>query len=427
VNGFSVTRLISLVVLALLGLGFLTLAPSSLGGTATWVVTEGASMEPAIRTGDLVIARPEPSLRVGDVVAYPSQTLEGTVVLHRIVAATTDGFITRGDNNDWLDPDQPQSSEMLGKMWLHIPGGGRVLTLFTDPLFIGAFVIVLLTAGSLFTDHRTRRRRPRRPTASNPGKAFLWVTALPVRELAVVAALASIALAVVAFGRPTVSTAQKQIDVEHTGQLSYSAPVDTPGVYSGDQIRTGDPVFLPVASAINTHLDYDLAFDSGKVTGTIASTARVSASNGWSRDVPLGTEGTLRAIHVERTVPLDFTALLKLVHTAERQAGTSFGSYTVELVHNIDAQGTVAGQQVTTSSTPALTFALSDQQAVLQGDDALGTPGTPVDVAAANNVAIAGTAPAMLSVLQWEVPAIATLFAAATSTGVPGVPRASSP
>lgn len=228
------------------------------------------------------------------------------------------------------------------------------------------------------------------------------MTAFPAREWAAAAGIAAIALALFAFGRPALTTASEQIDVESVGKLSYSKTVDTPGVYAENRIRTGDPVFLSVASAIDTHLDYALGLDPNDVTGTIRSSARMSASNGWSREIPLGAAAKIDNNHIQRSFPLDFAALLKIVRAAEQQAETSFGSYTVEVVHDIDARGTVSGQPAATTSRPKLTFAVSDQQAILQGGPA--TIGKPVTATEASSVTVPGTASATVTVLEWHVP-----------------------
>ena len=53
-------------------------------------------MLPRIHAGDLVVARYNPSPKVGDVIAYHSDTLNVTV-LHRIVDQTPEGFCNQGD------------------------------------------------------------------------------------------------------------------------------------------------------------------------------------------------------------------------------------------------------------------------------------------------------------------------------------------
>ena len=118
------------------------LAPS-LGGGTTYVSTHGISMEPGFQTGDLAILRPADSYAVGDVVAYRSESLD-TIVMHRIVAGDANGFVTQGDNNDWLDEDRPTEGEILGTLFLRVPLAGKAIGAVRSP----AVLAVLALAGS---------------------------------------------------------------------------------------------------------------------------------------------------------------------------------------------------------------------------------------------------------------------------------------
>ena len=89
-------------------------------------------MEPRFHTGDLAIVRPADQYKVGDIVAYQSSLLH-TVVLHRIVAIHDGRYTFKGDNNNFLDPDHPTRSQLVGKLWLHLPRGGVVLNGCTRP------------------------------------------------------------------------------------------------------------------------------------------------------------------------------------------------------------------------------------------------------------------------------------------------------
>src|SRR3954466_37178 len=114
--------------------------PLTLGGGTTYVTTHGISMEPRFHTGDLAILRSAGSYSVGDVVAYRSVSLK-TVVMHRIVAMDGDHFVIQGDNNDWLDEDHPGQDKVLGKLFLRVPQGGKLLSLVPSPAGVGATAI----------------------------------------------------------------------------------------------------------------------------------------------------------------------------------------------------------------------------------------------------------------------------------------------
>ena len=116
--------------------------PSALGGATTYVTTYGVSMEPGFSTGDLAVLTPADGYSVGDVVAYRSESLD-TIVMHRIVSVEADGFVTQGDNNDWLDEDRPAEDEILGKLFFSIPQGGTALKALRSP---GVFVPLVVVA-----------------------------------------------------------------------------------------------------------------------------------------------------------------------------------------------------------------------------------------------------------------------------------------
>ncbi len=136
----------ALVILA--AVAWIYLAPTNIGGSTSYVITHGISMEPRFHTGDLALVRPADHYRVGEIVAYHSTVLH-TVVLHRIIARHGDRYVFKGDNNNFVDPRPPSRAQLIGALWLHIPRGGRVLALLHTPLAGGlvSAVVALLLAG----------------------------------------------------------------------------------------------------------------------------------------------------------------------------------------------------------------------------------------------------------------------------------------
>ena len=73
-------------------------------------LVSGASMEPALETGDVAVVRPVPpyEIQVGDIVQFQH---EGVHVIHRVVEVqhAPEGlrFVTKGDANNQLDPPLP--------------------------------------------------------------------------------------------------------------------------------------------------------------------------------------------------------------------------------------------------------------------------------------------------------------------------------
>lgn len=151
----------SLVTIGLLVAVWMTIAPTAIGGPATYVVTDGTSMLPRLHADGLVVTQAADDYRVGDVVAYHNRDL-GAVVLHRIVAIDGDRYVFKGDNNDFLDSYHPTRSELVGREWLYLPHAGAYLRTLRSPRTFGVIAALAgLAAGSAFMPARKRRRRRR--------------------------------------------------------------------------------------------------------------------------------------------------------------------------------------------------------------------------------------------------------------------------
>lgn len=127
--------------------------PANLGGSTGYAIVSGTSMEPTMRTGDLVITRKKSSYDVGDVVVYrvpKGDPGEGKQVIHRIVEADTgDGYVLLGDNRTSVDFWRPHDSDIVGVETFHIPQLGRILVLLRGPLGWGLAAGVLTTLAVL--------------------------------------------------------------------------------------------------------------------------------------------------------------------------------------------------------------------------------------------------------------------------------------
>src|SRR5688500_18820854 len=113
------------LTLALLVVGWLALAPAQFGGQVSYVVISGNSMEPGMHTGDLAVVRRAAEYGTGEVVAYRHPDV-GTII-HRIVDREGEQLVLKGDHNTWLDSHRPEPSEVIGRLWLHLPAVGTLL------------------------------------------------------------------------------------------------------------------------------------------------------------------------------------------------------------------------------------------------------------------------------------------------------------
>lgn len=105
----------------------------------SWAVIISGSMEPEILVDDLIIVHAEDAYGVGDVITYESGR---SVITHRIIDQTAEGFITKGDNNNTQDLEPVPQDAVVGKVRHVIPGVGRYIEFMRSPL--GMLCIVLL-------------------------------------------------------------------------------------------------------------------------------------------------------------------------------------------------------------------------------------------------------------------------------------------
>lgn len=134
--------------MVLLAVAFTVLAPRAIGGANTYVVTRGSSMLPTIRPGDFAVTRAAAGYAVGDVVAFRDPQLR-QLVLHRIIGRDGARYVTKGDNNSFVDPYEARPADVVGRLWLHLPAAGHLVTALRNPaLSTPAFALLLLSAAT---------------------------------------------------------------------------------------------------------------------------------------------------------------------------------------------------------------------------------------------------------------------------------------
>ena len=135
----------ALIALALLAAAWLFLAPGQLGGATRYAVVEGASMEPKLHRGDLVVVRAGARPVVGDVVLYRDPRL-GVRVLHRVIGRHGNRLVLKGDANNFVDDPRPGPHDVVGSLWFSIPRAGSALLWLREPLHAAllAFVLTLV-------------------------------------------------------------------------------------------------------------------------------------------------------------------------------------------------------------------------------------------------------------------------------------------
>jgi signal peptidase I len=349
------------------------LAPTQLGGSGTYVVTHGISMEPRFHSGDLAIVRSQSSYQVGEIVAYHSHELR-TIVLHRIIGREGDRYIFKGDNNDFVDPEHPLASQLIGAVWIHIPGAGVRLQSIRSPAIMGGliFVGILLLTGGAFTQRRRRRHRQQRAGGrildsspqlpQRPGHPVVGVLSIGLLAL-----LPFLALALLAFSRPLSTRHAINIPYKQNGRLSYSADKAPEPAYPAGRAGTGEPLFTNILHAVAVRFAYQFETASKHaVTGKASLSAKISSTSGWHTTLALGAPTYFRGDRALVTGTLDLgslVALMQRVETATKVRGT----YAITLTPHVKADGTVGHAPLKTTFAPEIKFSVVEGEIKPEG------------------------------------------------------------
>jgi signal peptidase I len=352
------------LALVILGTAWFYLAPTQLGGSATYVVTHGISMEPRFHTGDLAIVRSQSSYHVGEIVAYHNHQLH-TIVLHRIIGRDGDRYIFKGDNNNFVDPEHPLANQLMGALWLHIPGAGVRLQSVRSPAVMGGliFVGILLLTGGAFTQRRRRRHRQQRAGASimdsspqlrqRPGHPVVGVLTIGLLAL-----LPFLALALLAFTHPLTTRRAVNIPYKQSGKLSYSAD-EAPGpAYPAGRASTGEPLFTNVLHAVGVRFEYQ--FESAAehaVTGKASLSAKITSTSGWHTTLALGAPTYFRGDHALVTGTLDLGSLVALIQSVETTTKVR-GTYALTIAPRVNADGRVGHAPLKATFAPEIKFSV---------------------------------------------------------------------
>jgi hypothetical protein len=326
-------------------------------------------MEPRFHSGDLAIVRSQSSYHVGEIVAYHNKMLH-TIVLHRIIGRDGSRYIFKGDNNDFVDFEHPDASQLLGALWIHVPGLGAKLQSIRSPALEGILITlgILLFTGAAFTRRRRRGRRELRqvegalqPPVRLPQHAGASPV-LVVLAIGTVALLPFVVLALLAFTRAPSHRSPYKIPYKQSGTLSYSADA-TPGpVYANDRAVTGDPLFTHVLSTVDLRFAY--RFDAAtkhSLAGRASLSATVTSTSGWQTTLPLGAPTYFHGDRALATGTLDLTSLMALVKRVE-QTTEARGAYTLTIAPHVSTNGVAGLAPIHATFTPEIKFSLSETE-----------------------------------------------------------------
>ena len=440
-----IARLTGAVAL-LLAAAYLFL-PTALGGGTTYVTTAGNSMHPRFETGDLAVLRIADHYAVGDIVAFHSADLD-TIVMHRIVARDGHRFITQGDNNSWLDPEEPTAGEIVGKLWFGIPQAGKALDAVQSPWLIGSVAIAALAVvGPTRAPRRRRRRSARRgvarpslslrgrghrtasaalPGPTGPGRGFSTSVRALARQTVIGAAVAAL-VAVAGFVAlpllPRASAEAQPTQVTHQGSWTYSGAARTGTTYPTGRIGTGDPVYNQLADAITVSFaDAVRGAGVAAVSGSLRLDVAVTGGDSWSAALTSGPATELQDGAATASVVLDLSQAQGLLDRHASEVGTPATGGTITVTPVLEGSGTVDGETFALTAPKELSFTLDATALRLAGGPEVLSTSETVDVqvgsaTVGDAVTVLGTAipiaPVRLLLAAALALALLTLIAAA--------------
>ncbi len=353
----------SAAILVTMAVVWIAFAPSQFGGQTSYVMVAGASMNPVLQEDDLVITRETPRYRVGDIVTYEHPKIGP--VIHRITRIEgNEHFVLQGDNNDWVDDYKPVKEELIGRLWMKIPGAAKYLQDLRSStgLTLVSLVIALLFLLTIQTkkttkDHQNRLDRlldkvPFNPFAYAEGLFFL---------LGVIG-FGALLLGMVAFSRPTTETITDDTIYEHTGEFSYGA-IASGDVYQNGLVTTGDPIFLELLQEFDVAFQYELTGENPDgLKGSTALFVEVSDIGGWRRSYELApsTQFTGSSTSVDGNVDLD--EIGDIIQQLESQTGLTRSFYRVSVIPVINIYGKIGSRVLQDTFSPVLQFEIDPVQ-----------------------------------------------------------------
>jgi signal peptidase I len=330
------SRLRTVLAVGSLALVWFTVGPRGLGGGVDYVVVaRGTSMQPTLEVGDLVVTKPAPDYKVGDIIAV--REVDGPIIVHRIIAIDEDGFRTRGDGNDFTDPDPVASEQVLGRMALRVPAVGRWMGALGRGGLMGVIVALLVFLVGLGYLRETQPKRERvRPERSpwHPSDA----TALQHAAIGLV--VGGMVVAGAGFSAP--ERKPGPVAVQHVASFKTGGPAPEGPVYPDGLVPDGQPFYLELVDQARVSIAVATTGTDGQtaVTGNWKMEALLGSSAGWQRAFPMGSGELSEGRALGR---LDLAEMRTVLEGFIGATGDNEGFYPVIIRATIEVRGSAAG------------------------------------------------------------------------------------
>lgn len=146
---FKVVYYIFLGIIAAIAL-LLIISVLPITGNIKFMIVQSGSMEPAIKTGSIVMTKPASEYKVGDVITFGPYSRTKAPTTHRIYEIQGGTYITKGDKNNAPDTKPVTKREIIGKVVFDVPYLGYVINFVRQPL--GFVLVLVFPAGIIISD-----------------------------------------------------------------------------------------------------------------------------------------------------------------------------------------------------------------------------------------------------------------------------------
>jgi signal peptidase I len=378
-------------------------APTQFGGRASYVIIAGASMEPALHSGDLVVALQSQTYQVGDVVTYTHPQVGP--VIHRIINLDGNKFTLQGDNNEWIDAYQPTEANILGKSWMTLPGAAIWLERMRTPvglallsLAVGFMLLVTVSRGK---DDKVNRSFE--TTSSQASTVIFSETRQSwIFPLATIL-LGGMLLGVIAFNTPLIENSITEIPYSHDGTFNYYARGSS-SVYDESRIESGDAIFHTMVDKVRVFFDYELSGPMiNNVSGSYEIHLEVSEPNGWRRQVSLIPATTFTDGRFTTALMIDLDGILDYIEVLRERTEFNRAAYDVKILPIINIEADIAGQPIHDQFTPNLHFKLDEYQLYLDGTNPFEEVGDPLNPSLSGTVDLIDRVPSTINILGLDI------------------------
>ena len=144
----KILKILYYIVLSVIAVFVLLLIISMfpITGNIKFMIVQSGSMEPAIKTGSVVMTAPSDNYKIGDVISFGKDSKTKTPTTHRIydmeVIEGNAYYVTKGDANNAPDREEVSKEEVIGKVLISVPYVGYVVDFTKRPIGFVLFIII---------------------------------------------------------------------------------------------------------------------------------------------------------------------------------------------------------------------------------------------------------------------------------------------